>query len=233
MKAVIMQPTYLPWMGYFDLIDQSNIFVFLDDVQFEKQSWQQRNKIKTPHGMIWLTVPVLQNLGQKINEVKINNNSNWKEKHWKSIKYNYSNSSHFNEHFEFFEYIYGTNWGCLADLNMTLIEKSSRILGLDTKFIFSSELNVGGKKTDRLINILNETGADEYISTPGSKSYIEVDKFNKENIMLYWNEFNHQTYTQLYGDFMPYLSVIDLLFNCGDKSLSVIRKGGGNAIKRA
>lgn len=233
MKAVIVQPIYLPWMGYFGLIDIADTFVFYDDVQFVKQSWQQRNKIKTQNGWIWLTVPVFQNFGQKINEVKINNNLNWRDKHWKSIKHHYSKAPLFEEYMSIFEEIYEKNWKYLVDLNVTLIKEITEILDLKTEFMFSSELNAKGTKTERLINILNKIGADEYVSGPAAKSYIEIERFKNEGISLYWYEFNHPNYPQLYGDFIPYLSVIDLLFNAGNEAIKYIniREGLKNAIK--
>jgi len=234
MKAVILQPMYLPWMGYFGLIDVADVFVFYDDVQFVERSWQRRNKIKMPNGnWIWLTVPVIKKFGEKINEVRINNDINWSEKHWKSIRHAYSQAPYFKDYADIFEELYKRKWEYLVDLNVTIIKKISEILGFNhTKFIFSSKLNVEDEKTDRLINILNKIGADEYISGPAAKVYIEPEKFKKAGIKLYWFEFNHPIYPQLYGDFISHLSVIDLLFNVGDKSLNVIGEGEKNALRR-
>ena len=226
MKAVIMQPTYLPWVGLFDLIDQSDVFVFLDNVQFEKQSWQQRNKIKTPQGWIWLTVPVLQSLGQKINEVKINNNSNWKEKHLKSIQYNYDKAPYFKKYFKFFEETYNTNWECLADLNIHIIKWTSDQLNIKNKFVNSSSMNIKGRKTELLVDICKKLNADAYLSPLGSVMYIEENNlFERDGIKLEYQHFEHPIYKQLWGDFMPYMSVIDLLFNEGPKSRTIIRSG--------
>jgi len=233
MKAVILQPMYLPWMGYFGLIDIANIFVFYDDVQFVERSWQRRNKIKMPNkDWIWLSVPIIKKFGQRINEVKINNNINWAEKHWKSLKYAYTKARFFEDYAYIFKKIYvNKKWEYLVDLDVTTIKEISKLLGLDnTKFMFSCELNAEGEKTDRLINILNRIGADEYITGPAAKAYIEADKFKKAGIRLYWYEFKHPTYPQLYGEFVPYLSVIDLLFNTGEKSIDYIRKGLKNAL---
>ena len=232
--VAIMQPTYLPWIGYFGMIDMADVFIFYDDVQFVKQSWQQRNRIKTQDGWIWLVVPVFQNFGQRINKVKINNNQNWSKKHWKSIEYSYNKAPFFNEYIASFKEIYEREWEYLVDLNITLIKKMSEILGLDTKFVLSSELRgVDGAKTDRLINILKLTGADEYLTAPATKVYIEPEKFKGNDITLYWYEFKHPMYAQLYCDFVPYLSVIDLLFNMGGESIKLIREGEENAVKRA
>jgi len=233
MKAVVLQPTYLPWMGYFGMIDIADVFVFYDDTQFVKQSWQQRNRIKTSSGPLWLTVPVVRSFGQKINEVKVNNNTKWSERHWKSIKYDYSKAPFLNDYIQVFEEIYSKEWTYLIDLNITIIKEITRILGLKTEFVFSSELKAEGTKTDRLINIITEIGADEYVSGPAAKSYMDVERFAREGISLYWYEFEHPVYPQLYGDFIAYLSVIDLLFNVGEESLELIRKGGEHALKKA
>lgn len=233
MRAVILQPMYLPWIGYFNLIDQSDVFVFLDDVQFSVQSWQQRNKIKTSQGWLWLTVPILREFGSKIKEIKVNNNINWSKKHWASVRQNYSKAPYFKEYSKPFEEIYSQEWEYLADLDITLIKVITTTLGLKTEFVLSSELAVEGEKTERVINILEKLGASEYISGPAAKSYIEVEKFTEAGITLYWHEYEHPVYPQLYGEFIPYLSVIDLLFNCGPESKRYIRKGGENALKKA
>jgi len=232
MKAAILQPMYLPWMGYFDLIDKSDIFVFFDDVQFRSRSWQQRNKIKTPQGWIWLTVPISRASGSriKINEVRIDNSSNWKEDHLKSMKYNYGKAPFFQKYMDFLEEIYSQDWEHLGDLNITLAKEITAILGLEGKFIHSSGLGVEGVQTEHLINISNKVGADEYISGPAAKDYIEVDKFKRAGIRLYWHEFHHPSYPQLYGDFIPYISVIDLLFNTGRDAINYIREGGEKSL---
>ena len=219
-------------MGYFDLIDKSDVFVFLDDVQFGSRSWQQRNKIKTPQGWIWLTVPVSRALGSriKINEAKVDNGSNWEKKHLESIRYNYGKAPFFKKYMDFLEEIYNRDWEYLADVNITLIKGITAILGLEAKFIRSSELGVEGVKTEHLINISKKVGANEYISGPAAKDYIEADKFKEAGISLGWHEFNHPTYPQLYGDFIPYMSVIDLLFNTGEDAVNYIREGGKEAL---
>ena len=232
MKAVILQPMYLPWMGYFDLIDKSDVFVFFDDVQFVSRSWQQRNKIKTPQGWIWLTIPISRAFGSriKINEMKIDNGSNWKKKHLESMRYNYGKSPFCKEYMDFLEEIYDQDWEYLAGLNITFVKRITAILGLQGKFIRSSELGVEGVKTEHLIDISKKVGANEYISGPAAKDYIQVDKFKSAGIQLYWHEFHHPSYPQLYGDFIPYMSVIDLLFNTGENAINYIREGSKNAL---
>lgn len=226
MKCVIMQPTYLPWIGYFDLIDQSDSFVFFDNVQFSKQSWQQRNKIKTSNGELWLTIPILQNQKQKINEVKIDNKSNWKAKHEKSIKFNYCKAPYFDRYLKFIEETYNEDWEYLIDLNIHIIKFITKKINIKKEFIMSSELNLKGNKTDLLINICKKLDVDTYLSPLGSKEYIEEKNlFKKEGIKLEYQHFEHQKYHQLFRDFIPYMSMIDLLFNEGEQSLEIIRSG--------
>lgn len=222
MRVAIMQPTYLSWIGYFALIDCVDIFVLYDDAQFVKQSWQQRNRIKAPQTWIYLSVPVVKHFGQKINEVKINNNIDWRDKHWQVISQYYKKASFFEMYANSFKALYDKEWECLIDLDVEIIKRIAVMLGVDTKFMLSSELHGMGTKTNRLISILNELGATEYLSVPGTKGYLELDKFKANNIKLFWYEFNHPIYPQLYGAFIPYLSVIDLLFNVGREAASVV-----------
>lgn len=235
MKISIMQPTYLPWIGYFGMIDLSDIFIFYNDVQFVKRSWQRRNKIKTPNGWMWLTVPVISNFKENINNVRINTAMNWREKHLKSIKFNYKSAPYFNEFQNILEYIYGENFEYLADLNIKIIKEIAKNLSIDTKFMLSSDLKSSGAKTDRLISIINPLKEDkkcDYLTSPGTINYIEQDKFKEKDINLYWYYFSHPEYLQLFGDFNPYLSIIDLILNVGTKeAINLIRKGNENALK--
>ena len=223
-----MQPTYLPWLGYFDLVDRSDIFVFLDSVQFDKRSWQQRNRIKEPNGELMLTVPVLTKgkFDQKICDVVIDRSQKIEKKHFNSIRVNYKRSKYFETYIEELENIYNKKIDKLSDLNTTLIRWLSSKLGVNTKFVYSSKLDASGSKTELLVNICKKVGADHYISPAGSKGYIDQNNlFVKSGIKLLYQNYNHPTYNQLHGDFIPYMSVIDLLFNEGDKSLEVIKSG--------
>ena len=228
MKAVIEQPTYLSWAGYYGMMDISDTFVLYDDVQFSKQSWQQRNKIKAPNGYwMWLSVPVLQNFGQKINEVKINNAVNWRRKHWESIYQSYHKAPYFEQYKDDIERVYQSEWEYLSDWNIFIILVVSSLLGVKMpKLVKSSEFKgVVGSKNDRLLQVLAEIGADEYITSYGTKVYIEPQKFKDKNIRLYWYEYRPYIYRQTSGGFFPYISALDLLFNTGDEALKYIREG--------
>lgn len=226
MKIAIMQPTYLPWIGYFDLIDQCDTFVFLDNVQFEKQSWQQRNRIKTSQGWQWLSVPIIHKFPQQINEVEINGTSNWQEKHWKSIAQSYGKVAWWDSYRGFVEGIYRTEWRYLADLNIFIITEVCKHLSIGTSFVKAGDLEVKGGKVERLIGICHVLKADVYLSPPGSSDYIEQDnRFGDEGVLLAYHHYEHPTHKQLYGDFVSHLSIIDLLLNEGPQTLDIIRSG--------
>jgi len=234
MRVVVLQPMYLPWIGYFGLIDIADVFVFYDDVQFVRQSWQNRNRIKWCTGKpIWLTVPVHRVYGQKINEVKIDDGSPWRNRHWECIGQAYSKATFFQQYRPVLEPLYSRRWDHLADLNMSLITEVASTLGLNSaKFETSSEFSVNGSGTERLIDLLKHLGADEYVSGPSASEYLDVDKFREAGIALYWYRLEHPVYPQLWGDFVPHLSAIDLIFNVGAESMHVIRDAARNAIQR-
>lgn len=234
MKAVVLQPMYLPWMGYFGMIDQADVFVFYDDVQFTRRSWQRRNKIKVPDGdFTWLTVPVKKDFGQNINEVKIKSGEDWRDSHWKSIHHSYAGSPYFDKYRNSIESIYKSEWDSLVELNTSIIYAVLECLpevGNSTEFIYSSKLSASGAKSDRLVSILTEIGADTYISGPGAKEYLDPQMFNQEGIDVYWHKFDHPEYSQRHGDFVSHLSVIDLLFHVGDRSEQLIREAEEDAL---
>lgn len=226
--VAIMQPTYLPWLGYFDLIDQSECFVFLDSVQFEKRSWQQRNRIKGPDNVLWLTVPVLTKgrRDQRIDEVMIDQTQAFQEKHIKTITHLYSRASFFVQYTDGLSIVLRKSHQFLADLNIELIRWLCTQLGIETEMVRSSSLNVEGGKVELLVNICKALGADRYLSAAGSRTYIEENNlFVPNGIDLVYHDYRHPEYRQLHGQFVPYLSVVDLLFNEGPSSLSVIRAG--------
>jgi len=229
----IMQPTYLPWLGYFDLMAQSDIFVFLDSVQFDKRSWQQRNRIKSPSGELLLTVPVLtkQRRTQKICEVEIQPDSDFGDKHIKTIQYNYSKAPFFSRYLGGLAAILEKRHGYLAELTIELIDWLREAIGIKTELIRSSSLGIQGNKVELLVAICKSVGAERYLSPPGSRGYIEEnDLFADNGIELCYHEYHHPRYRQLFGDFVPYLSALDLLLNEGDNSLSIIRFGQGGTV---
>jgi len=224
MKLVILQPGYLPWLGFFDQLAQSDIFVFYDDVQYDKHGWRNRNRIKTSQGPQWLTVPVLttsKNL-PLIKDTQIDNGTNWPKRHLEGIRQNYSRSPFFDLLFPELGTLYSKSWQYILDLDTSLITLLTRLLGLNRKILFSSELSIEGYQTERLINFCKLLKVDKYLTGSAARSYLKEERFKEENIELSYHDYPHPKYNQLYGEFIPYLSTIDLVFNEGPKSLEIL-----------
>ncbi len=220
--VVIQQPSYLPWLGYFEQVYQADVFVFYDDVQYTKNDWRNRNRIKTPAGWQWLTVPVNYKSGQKICYVGINPSQKWRGKHLKALEANYSKAPYFYDYIGFFKNLYEQEWTNICTLAEYSVIMLSKILNIQTEFLFSKDMHVDGGQTGRLVNICMSLGADRYYSPKKSKAYLDTGQFEKEGIKVEFQEYRHPVYPQLYGSFIPYLSVVDLLFNCWNYSLDVI-----------
>jgi hypothetical protein len=220
MKAAIIQSNYLPWKGYFDIIHDVDIFVFLEDVQYTSRDWRNRNKIKTHDGIKWISVPILGGINQKIYEAKIDYSQNWIEKHKNMIHHSYARADYYptykNEIMEIFNHKFET----ISDLNIFAINLIGKVLEIPTKFYNSKDLGMLGNKDDKLIAICKKINADIYLSGPAAKDYIQNEKFEREGINLEYKDYHgYPEYTQLWGeDFTHFVSVIDLLFNCGEKS---------------
>ncbi len=234
MKIAISQPTYLPWLGYFDLIDQVDTFVFLDNVQFERQSWQQRNRIKTPTGLQWLTVPVVfrGRFGQSINEVEIRD-VDFGRTHLRAIELNYRRCAFFDRYWENLKArITSPANGRLVDLNIGIIEWCVQKLGIRTKVLRSSGLGQKGKQANLLANICGSLGATEYLSPLGSVVYLleQIDVFTNRDIQVLFQHYDHPVYRQLFSPFCSHASILDLLMNEGDESLSILRGGRRNPL---
>lgn len=219
-KVAILQSNYIPWKGVFDLINQVDKFVFLEDVQFTKRDWRTRNKIKTPNGEIWLSIPVKKApRDAKIYEIKISQDIDWQKKHYETIKRNYSKAPFFNEYKWLLDEIYLTKkWISLSEFNIFTTKLISKVLNINTEFINSKDLNVFGVKDDRLIEICKKVNCNFYLSGPSAKNYIDNEKFFRENIKLAYIVYEYPQYKQLYGDFNHYVSVLDVIFNCGPNS---------------
>ena len=218
-KAAIIQSNYIPWLGYFDIIHDVDIFVFLEDVQYTKNDWRNRNKIKTPKGTEWITVPVLGGIHQKIFETKIDNSKLWTKKHKQAIHANYAATENYTCYKDDIFEIYDRKFDTISELNIYAIKKICNLLDIETEFVNSKDLDVSGRKDDRVIEICREIGADYYLSGPAAKDYIENDKFLDACIKLEYKSYEgYPEYKQLWGEFTRYVSVIDLIFNCGEKS---------------
>lgn len=224
----ILQPGYLPWLGFFEQLYRSDVFVLYDDVQYDKNGWRNRNRIKTPQGPQWLTVPVLVKSADShlLRDIKINNTVDWRKKHLLSVRNNYSKTPYFQDYICFFEEVYARPWESLVDLDVYFISGLMAHLGLrDKKLIRSSELNVTGDRFERLVGICKKFGAGIFYEGAAGRDYIDTGYFKERGIQVVFQDYQHPVYPQLYGDFVSHLSVIDLLFNCGKDSLSILVSG--------
>ena len=220
MKIVILQPSYIPWRGYFHQIQKADLFVFYDCVQYDKHGWRNRNSIKTSQGSQWVTIPVntkgCVSEGTEIKDVSIIWDAHWNEKHLRSIQQSYAKAPFFKQYEPLLQAIYSRRDALLSDFTCASTELIARELGIShTKFIRSSELKAEGAKTDRLIWILKKVGATHYISGPSAADYIEREKFEEAGISLEFIAYDYPEYPQLHGNFEPQVTVLDLLFNVG------------------
>lgn len=215
--AAIHQPNFVPWIGYFHKILKSDVFIFLDHVEYSRRSFTNRNRIKGPKGATWLTVPVSVKGKPRIMEVKING-AEWKRKHLSTFKAFYGKAEHFEEIYEHLEKIYEQEWTYLADFNKALIREIASMLGMATSFVDSHTLEPREKKMDMIIELCKKVGATVYFSGRGAMKYQDPKVFEKNGIKLVYQEFEHPVYPQRFGDFIPNLSILDILFNVGIKN---------------
>jgi len=226
MKVAIHQPNYLPYLGFFHKLSLADTFVIMDDTQYDKK-FTNRNKIKVPGNWIWLTVPINKKhkfVANKI--VEINNEENWQSDHLQKINRSYANSKFFKKNYKtFFEKIYSKKWDHLFTLNYELIIQLIDWLDIKIEVIKESELNIKGNSTERLVNISKKIGAETYVSGIGGKEYMNEKLFETNNIKIEYQNFKCPIYKQVFNsEFIPNLSIIDLLFNIGPKSLSKLKQ---------
>ena len=224
--VVISQPTYLPWTGYFRIMKEADVYVFLDNVQFEKRSWQSRNRIKSAKELGWLTIPTHHSSQSRISDVEIDNSKQWMRQHFNAIKTSYGKAPYFDDYCSFFKSVFEFRWTNLALLNIYLIEYFANQLGLSPIFVRASKLGLEGKRTNLLLDICKMFGANRYVSSIGAKNYMEADGaksiFEKAGIMVDFLQVNLPKYPQLFGEFIPELSVVDLILNCGPESSKIL-----------
>lgn len=228
-KIAILQSNYLPWKGVFDMINQVDVFVFLEDAQYTKNDWRNRNKIMTYKGEpCWISVPIKNTIHHtqfKIHEAMIGTNSAWQRKHHASFTLNYSKARFFKEYKYIIDNIYlNKKWDKLSDLNIYCIKEISAILGIKTAFVNSCDLGCSGIKDDKLINICKSLGADSYLSGLAAKAYIVPDKFKNNNITLEYIKYEYPEYPQLGNKFEHGVTILDLVFNCGSNAYKYIFK---------
>ncbi|MFA7398944.1 MAG: WbqC family protein [Sideroxydans sp.] len=217
-KVAILQSNYIPWKGYFDLIAAVDEFILYDDMQYTRRDWRNRNQIKTPQGVQWITVPVKVKgkYHQTIRETEIDG-VEWQSEHWKTIVQNYRRAPHFAEVVELFEPLYlQETYTHISTLNRTFIETVCRYLGIHTKISNSWDYTLLDGKTERLADLCVQAGGTEYISGPSAKDYVDEMVFSERNIKLSWFDYTGYTeYPQLWGEFKHGVTILDLIFNCG------------------
>lgn len=218
MKIAILQSNYIPWKGMFDMINMVDTFVFFEDVDYTKRDWRSRNKIPTPNGELWLTVPVVKApRGTKIKDIEISNNEDWQKNHYINLRNNYVKAPYFKEYEWLLKDFYvDHHWTKLSDMNIYMTKTIAKILGIKTQFVNSKDIPSCGAKDDKLIEICNYLGATAYLSGPAAKDYIHNEKFKDNKISLSYIQYDaYPEYKQVYGQFDHYVSVLDVLFNCG------------------
>lgn len=226
-KITIHQPDFLPWVGFFERWERSDFYVVLDDVQFLRRGWHHRDQIRVGDKTKWITIPVKKKgrYDQEIKDVLIDNDSNWKIKHLNLIKSSYNKFPFFEEVYSDFKELYSREYLNLADLNITILKYIAEKLKITTPMIFSSDLQIKASGTKRLIEIAETLNADIYLTGMGSKDYLEENFFDEKNIKVEWHGFNSSKYLELYKDFQPGLSIIDLLMSVPCVEISNVIKG--------
>lgn len=224
MRVGIIQSNYIPWRGYFDFINSVDLFVFYDDVQYTRRDWRNRNRIKTPDGVKWLSVPVLhKNTAQQIDETLIDYGQKWWEKHLRKIELAYQKMPYFASYFQQYGEILAEKFETISELNQSLVRWLMLCLGIPTPLKSTSELNISGRSTERLINILRTVGASHYLSGPSAAAYLDYDQFRQAGIALEYKSYDYPTYPQPHGPFVPDVSVLDLLFSVGGKAKEYLK----------
>jgi hypothetical protein len=221
------QPVYLPWLGLFHKIALADAFVSFDTVQYLPKDWNNRNRIKSASGPIWLSVPVLRKgyMEKPISGIEINNAVPWGRKHWQSLYLNYKKAPHFDRYASFFEELYAREWRFLVDLNDHMLRWFLETLGITVAFSSASDHRFEGHKSDLVLDMCRKMGADLYIFGALGKDYAHKEAFDEAHVQLLFQDYAHPLYPQLHGDFVSHLSIVDLLFNCGDRSLEVLMSG--------
>jgi len=213
----VHQPNYWPYAGLIGKIMLGDKFIYLTKVQFEKTSWQNRNRLRTPDGWTYFTVPVFSSgkHEQKIYEVEIDNKTNWKEKHRKTIELNYFKAPYYKDYKDFITDLYSKNWLSLCELDIYITNFIFNDINISTQILYDKDYNFSGSKTELLVNMCKQNNCDTYYSNKGSQAYVNIDSFINNNLKHYFIEYIGVEYPQTYKGFENYLSILDLLMNCG------------------
>lgn len=226
--VVVLQPGYLPWLGFFDQMRRSDTFIYYDDVQFDKHGWRNRNRIKTAAGPQWLTVPVLHHGRGRplILETRIDNSTDWGRKHVATLRQSYARAPFVKKYLPAIEAVLTQTWTHIVDLDLAVTATIAAWLGVSPAVARASSLGIGGGQSERLVNLCRHFDARRYLSGSAARDYLDVGLFDRHGIEVVWQDFAHPVYPQQHGSFVPFLSAIDLLFNCGEDSARIL--AGGN-----
>ena len=231
MRVGVIQSNYIPWRGYFDFIDSVDLFVFHDDLQYTKNDWRNRNRIQTPDGLRWLTVPVsYKHVEQKIEEVQIDYRQNWAVRHIQQLNANYGRAPFFHDYVDQFAGIINEHFASISELNVAVCKWMMQVLDIRTPILMSRELAVSGKKSERLIDLLTRVGGTTYVSGPSASAYLDLDLFHRHGIRVEYKSYNYPEYPQMQSGFSPNVSVLDLLFNTGREARRYLRSGVPNQL---
>ncbi|MEO7134074.1 MAG: WbqC family protein [Vicinamibacterales bacterium] len=224
---VVLQPGYLPWLGFFDQMRRADVFVYYDDVQYDKHGWRNRNRVKGPDGPQWLTVPVRNHgLGRpRIMDAAIDARAPWARKHLATLRQLYAKAPHVKRYLPELEEALMRPWERIVDLDLTVVALMAKWLGLAPAVSCSSELQIDGEQSIRLLRICQHFGATRYLSGSAARDYLDVALFAQHGVEVAWQDYRHPEYPQQHGGFVPYLSAIDLLLNCGDDSRAILESG--------
>jgi len=234
MRLGALQPGYLPWLGFFDQIMRCDTFILYDDLPYAKDSWRNRNRLRTPQGWCWITVPLVnKGMSRKtIRDIEVSEHGNWRRCHWRMITTFYANTPYYHEHERFFARLYERPWRYLVDLDLEVIFYLLRVLQIETKIVRSSEEGVeaehlrtkasGKDPTARVEFLCRRLGADRFLEGALGRTFMEPCRLHPLGITLEFHDYQHPYYHQRFEGFVPYLSVIDLLFNCGPKSRDIL-----------
>jgi hypothetical protein len=230
---VVLQPGYLPWLGYFDLLNKADVFVHYDDVQFDKHGWRNRNRVKGPRGAVWLTVPVRHSgrTGQAVLDVEIDDRQNWRRKHLSTVDQFYARAPYIEAVLPRLRDLLDRPWRRLVDLDLAIIDWLARELGIEKPQHRASELGIGGDRNLRLLNLCRHFGATRYLSGDAARDYLNVPQFLAAGVEVMWHDYVHPSYAQQHDAFVSHLSVLDLILNMGPDSLAVLSraKSGSSA----
>jgi len=222
-SVAILQSNYIPWKGYVDMMASVDEFIFYDEMQFTKSDWRNRNRIKTPQGLHWLSIPAGSSIQRRICDVNVTD-PRWASRHWVTLEANYRRSTCFEEVSEWLQPLYASGLDNLSEINQSLLQGVCTYLGITTRLSRSSQYLLEGDRTEKLVNLCKQAGATEYVTGGAARAYIDEGLFTQEGIKLtYFDYAGYPAYPQLWGDFVHEVSILDLLFNCGPEAATYMK----------